>query len=95
MWVCGCVCADDVGELLLGEMKLQQFLKENPLKQNSSPRTACPPLTEARSHLTGALQRGNLRVSLSGTIGAVHYGYCPSDVMHFVHFDLQCLVNLV
>ncbi|KAG7328067.1 hypothetical protein KOW79_008011 [Hemibagrus wyckioides] len=58
------ISTDDVGELLLGEMKLQQFLKENPLKQNCSPRTACPPLTEARSHLTGALQRGNLRPEL-------------------------------
>ncbi|TTD62562.1 Tetratricopeptide repeat protein 7B [Bagarius yarrelli] len=55
---------DDVGEVLLGEMKLQQFLKENPLKQNCSPRTARPPLTEARAHLTNALQRGNLRPEL-------------------------------
>ncbi|XP_053538690.1 tetratricopeptide repeat protein 7B isoform X2 [Ictalurus punctatus] len=58
------ISTDDVGELLLGEMKLQQFLKENPLKQNCSPRTARPPLTEARSHLTNVLQRGNLRTEL-------------------------------
>ncbi|MCJ8737248.1 hypothetical protein PDJAM_G00021910 [Pangasius djambal] len=58
------ISIDDVGELLLGEMKLQQFLKENPLKQNCSPRAARPPLTEARTHLTDALQRGNLRPEL-------------------------------
>ncbi|KAF4083761.1 hypothetical protein AMELA_G00120430 [Ameiurus melas] len=58
------ISTDDVGELLLGEMKLQQFLKENPLKQNCSPRTARPPLTEARAHLTNVLQRGNLRSEL-------------------------------
>ncbi|KAI5101939.1 tetratricopeptide repeat protein 7B, partial [Silurus meridionalis] len=67
---------DDVGELLLGEMKLQLFLKENPLKQNCSPRTSHPPLIEARSHLTNALQRGNLRPELQQEASALMGKLC-------------------
>nr|XP_006122413.1 tetratricopeptide repeat protein 7B isoform X1 [Pelodiscus sinensis] len=52
---------DDMAELLLGESKLEQFLKENPLKQGSSPRGPRPKLTEVRKHLTAALDRGNLK----------------------------------
>ncbi|NWI11592.1 TTC7B protein, partial [Crypturellus soui] len=52
---------DDMAELLLGESKLEQFLKENALKQNSSPRGPRPKLTEVRKHLTAALDRGNLK----------------------------------
>ncbi|NXX93460.1 TTC7B protein, partial [Centropus bengalensis] len=52
---------DDMAELLLGESKLEQFLKENPLKQSSSPRGPRPKLTEVRKHLTAALDRGNLK----------------------------------
>lgn len=54
-----------MAELLLGESKLEQFLKENALKQNSSPRGPRPKLTEVRKHLTAALDRGNLKVSWS------------------------------
>ncbi|XP_031409505.1 tetratricopeptide repeat protein 7B isoform X2 [Meleagris gallopavo] len=50
-----------MAELLLGESKLEQFLKENALKQNSSPRGPRPKLTEVRKHLTAALDRGNLK----------------------------------
>ncbi|NWX81400.1 TTC7B protein, partial [Nothoprocta ornata] len=53
--------ADDMAELLLGESKLEQFLKENALKQSSSPRGPRPKLTEVRKHLTAALDRGNLK----------------------------------
>ncbi|NXJ73752.1 TTC7B protein, partial [Trogon melanurus] len=53
--------ADDMAELLLGESKLEQFLKENTLKQSSSPRGPRPKLTEVRKHLTAALDRGNLK----------------------------------
>ncbi|XP_056332786.1 tetratricopeptide repeat protein 7B isoform X2 [Danio aesculapii] len=52
---------DDLGELLLGEAKLQQYLKENPIKQGSSPRGPRPRLQEVRKHLTAALDRGNLK----------------------------------
>ncbi|XP_040414635.1 tetratricopeptide repeat protein 7B isoform X3 [Cygnus olor] len=52
---------DDMAELLLGESKLEQFLKENALKQNSSPWGPRPKLTEVRKHLTAALDRGNLK----------------------------------
>ncbi|NXP74335.1 TTC7B protein, partial [Ramphastos sulfuratus] len=52
---------DDMAELLLGESKLEQFLKENILKQSSSPRGPRPKLTEVRKHLTAALDRGNLK----------------------------------
>ncbi|XP_029688537.1 tetratricopeptide repeat protein 7B isoform X1 [Takifugu rubripes] len=52
---------DDLGELLLGECKLQTYLKENPLKQGASPRGPRPKLVEVRKHLTAALDRGNLK----------------------------------
>uniref|UniRef100_A0A672P0E6 Tetratricopeptide repeat domain 7B n=1 Tax=Sinocyclocheilus grahami TaxID=75366 RepID=A0A672P0E6_SINGR len=54
---------DDLGELLLGEAKLQQYLKENPIKQGASPRGPRPRLQEVRKHLTAALDRGNLKYS--------------------------------
>ncbi|XP_059675218.1 tetratricopeptide repeat protein 7B isoform X3 [Gavia stellata] len=50
-----------MAELLLGESKLEQFLKENALKQSSSPLGPRPKLTEVRKHLTAALDRGNLK----------------------------------
>ncbi|CAL9686226.1 unnamed protein product [Knipowitschia caucasica] len=52
---------DDLGELLLGECKLQTYLKENPIKQGASPRGSRPTLVEVRKHLTAALDRGNLK----------------------------------
>ncbi|XP_074764637.1 tetratricopeptide repeat protein 7B isoform X4 [Athene noctua] len=55
------IANDDMAELLLGESKLEQFLKENALKQTSSPRGPRPKLTEVRKHLTAALDRGNLK----------------------------------
>ena len=60
---CVYMCADDLGELLLGECKLQTYLKENPLKQGASPRGPRPKLVEVRKHLTAALDRGNLKVT--------------------------------
>uniref|UniRef100_A0A452REY9 Tetratricopeptide repeat domain 7B n=1 Tax=Ursus americanus TaxID=9643 RepID=A0A452REY9_URSAM len=53
--------ADDMAELLLGESKLEQSLKEHPLRQGASPRGPRPQLTEVRKHLTAALDRGNLK----------------------------------
>ncbi|XP_072481049.1 tetratricopeptide repeat protein 7B isoform X3 [Notamacropus eugenii] len=55
------IANDDMAELLLGESKLEQFLKENPFKQGTSPRGPRPKLTEVRKHLTAALDRGNLK----------------------------------
>ncbi|KAF0873398.1 TTC7B protein, partial [Crocuta crocuta] len=52
---------DDMAELLLGESKLEQYLKEHPLRQGASPRGPRPQLTEVRKHLTAALDRGNLK----------------------------------
>ncbi|NWZ06395.1 TTC7B protein, partial [Agelaius phoeniceus] len=52
---------DDMAELLLGESKLEQYLKENTLKHSNSPRGPQPKLTEVRKHLTAALDRGNLK----------------------------------
>uniref|UniRef100_A0A3B5M2J3 Tetratricopeptide repeat protein 7 N-terminal domain-containing protein n=1 Tax=Xiphophorus couchianus TaxID=32473 RepID=A0A3B5M2J3_9TELE len=52
---------DDLGELLLGESKLQTYLKENPIKQGSSPRGTRAKLVEVRKHLIAALDRGNLK----------------------------------
>ncbi|XP_053191438.1 tetratricopeptide repeat protein 7B isoform X2 [Scomber japonicus] len=52
---------DDLGELLLGECKLQTYLKENPIKPGASPRGQRPKLVEVRKHLTAALDRGNLK----------------------------------
>lgn len=59
------VFTDDMAELLLGESKLEQFLKENTLKHSNSPRGPQPKLTEVRKHLTAALDRGNLKVCKS------------------------------
>lgn len=59
------IFTDDMAELLLGESKLEQFLKENALKHSSSPRGPLPKLTEIRKHLTAALDRGNLKVCKS------------------------------
>ncbi|XP_044773987.1 tetratricopeptide repeat protein 7B [Neomonachus schauinslandi] len=50
-----------MAELLLGESKLEQSLKEYPLRQGASPRGPRPQLTEVRKHLTAALDRGNLK----------------------------------
>ncbi|EAW81435.1 tetratricopeptide repeat domain 7B, isoform CRA_c [Homo sapiens] len=50
-----------MAELLLGESKLEQYLKEHPLRQGASPRGPKPQLTEVRKHLTAALDRGNLK----------------------------------
>ncbi|XP_066463662.1 tetratricopeptide repeat protein 7B isoform X3 [Eleutherodactylus coqui] len=55
---------DDMAELLLGEAKLEQYLKDNPLKQGPSPRGPRPKLTDVRKHLTAALDRGNLKSDL-------------------------------
>ncbi|XP_059579156.1 tetratricopeptide repeat protein 7B isoform X2 [Alligator mississippiensis] len=55
------IANDDMAELLFGESKLEQFLKENPLKQGTSPQGPRPKLTEVRKHLTAALDRGNLK----------------------------------
>uniref|UniRef100_A0A8D2IBG5 Tetratricopeptide repeat domain 7B n=1 Tax=Urocitellus parryii TaxID=9999 RepID=A0A8D2IBG5_UROPR len=55
------IANDDMAELLLGESKLEQYLKEHPLRQGASPRGPKPQLTEVRKHLTAALDRGNLK----------------------------------
>ncbi|XP_052502170.1 tetratricopeptide repeat protein 7B isoform X2 [Budorcas taxicolor] len=55
------IAHDDMAELLLGEAKLEQYLKEHPLRQGASPRGPRPQLTEVRKHLTAALDRGNLK----------------------------------
>lgn len=62
------MCVDDLGELLLGECKLQTYLKENPIKQGASPRGPRPKLVEVRKHLTAALDRGNLKVTFDGLL---------------------------
>ncbi|XP_073098082.1 tetratricopeptide repeat protein 7B isoform X2 [Manis javanica] len=55
------LASDDMAELLLGESKLEQYLKDHPLRQGASPRGPRPQLTEVRKHLTAALDRGNLK----------------------------------
>uniref|UniRef100_A0A8C0LZD6 Tetratricopeptide repeat domain 7B n=1 Tax=Canis lupus familiaris TaxID=9615 RepID=A0A8C0LZD6_CANLF len=55
------IANDDMAELLLGESKLEQSLKEQPLRPGASPRGPRPQLTEVRKHLTAALDRGNLK----------------------------------
>ncbi|XP_041427777.1 tetratricopeptide repeat domain 7B L homeolog isoform X2 [Xenopus laevis] len=55
---------DDMAELLLGEAKLEQHLKDNPIKQGASPRGPWLKLTDVRKHLTAALDRGNLKQDL-------------------------------
>ncbi|XP_054894134.1 tetratricopeptide repeat protein 7B-like isoform X2 [Poeciliopsis prolifica] len=52
---------DDLGELLLGESKLQLYLKNQPIKPDSSLQNTQPELMEVRKHLAVALDRGNLK----------------------------------
>ena len=84
--MCVCVCeTDDLGELLLGEAKLQQYLKENPLKQGASPRGQRSRLVEVRKHLTAALDRGNLKV------GASDGNQVSFPLLRFYITHLNCL----
>ncbi|XP_042193891.1 tetratricopeptide repeat protein 7B [Callorhinchus milii] len=53
---------DDLPELLLGEAKLEHYLKENPIKPDSSPQGPRMKLIEVKKHLTAALDRGNLKL---------------------------------
>ncbi|XP_078516180.1 tetratricopeptide repeat protein 7B isoform X1 [Lissotriton helveticus] len=55
------IANDDMAELLLAECKLETFLKEHPLKQETTPCSPRPKLIEVRKHLTAALDRGNLK----------------------------------
>ncbi|XP_028838087.1 tetratricopeptide repeat protein 7B-like [Denticeps clupeoides] len=72
---------DDLGELLLGEAKLQQYLKENPIKQGASPRGNRPRLVEVRKHLTAALDRGNLKpdYTAGGSLLMAKLSYVEGD----------------
>uniref|UniRef100_A0AAY4AEE5 Tetratricopeptide repeat protein 7 N-terminal domain-containing protein n=1 Tax=Denticeps clupeoides TaxID=299321 RepID=A0AAY4AEE5_9TELE len=73
--------SDDLGELLLGEAKLQQYLKENPIKQGASPRGNRPRLVEVRKHLTAALDRGNLKpdYTAGGSLLMAKLSYVEGD----------------
>ena len=82
-WLC---VTDDLGELLLAECKLQTYLKENPIKQGASPRGPRPKLVEVRKHLTAALDRGNLKVSMQVWMGSWASG-CLC-VLHLVYIVL-------
>ncbi|XP_075700479.1 tetratricopeptide repeat protein 7B isoform X1 [Rhinoderma darwinii] len=62
---------DDMAELLLGEAKLEQYLKDNPLKQGTSPRGPRPKLMDVRKHLTAALDRGNLKSDLMQEVNMI------------------------
>ncbi|XP_053330994.1 tetratricopeptide repeat protein 7B isoform X1 [Spea bombifrons] len=55
---------DDMAELLTGEAKLEQHLKDNPFKQGVGPRGPRPKLIDVRKHLTAVLDRGNLKADL-------------------------------
>uniref|UniRef100_G3UAD4 Tetratricopeptide repeat protein 7 N-terminal domain-containing protein n=1 Tax=Loxodonta africana TaxID=9785 RepID=G3UAD4_LOXAF len=55
------IANDYMAELLLGELKLEQYLKEHALWQGASRRDPRPQLTEVREHLTAALDLGNLK----------------------------------
>ncbi|XP_072128981.1 tetratricopeptide repeat protein 7B isoform X1 [Mobula birostris] len=52
---------DDLAELLLGESKLEQYVKDNPIKPEASPPEAKSKLIEVKKHLIAALDRGNLK----------------------------------
>ncbi|XP_078263067.1 LOW QUALITY PROTEIN: tetratricopeptide repeat protein 7B [Rhinoraja longicauda] len=52
---------DDLAEMLLGESKLEHYVKDNPPKPGASPPEARSKLIEVKKHLTAALDRGNLK----------------------------------
>ncbi|XP_027855633.1 tetratricopeptide repeat protein 7B-like isoform X2 [Xiphophorus couchianus] len=51
---------DDLGELLLGESKLQTYLREHPIKQGCSPEGTLAELVEVREHLSAVVDQGNV-----------------------------------
>lgn len=84
-------CVDDLGELLLGECKLQTYLKENPIKQGASPRGPRPKLVEVRKHLTAALDRGNLKVPVDGEM----VDTLTERLTYFVFLPVKSLFNIL
>ncbi|XP_061285685.1 tetratricopeptide repeat protein 7B isoform X4 [Bos javanicus] len=86
---------DDMAELLLGEAKLEQYLKEHPLRQGASPRGPRPQLTEVRKHLTAALDRGNLKSEFlqesSLVLAKLHYveGDCEGALRLYARAGLE------
>uniref|UniRef100_A0A671L4N2 Tetratricopeptide repeat protein 7B-like n=1 Tax=Sinocyclocheilus anshuiensis TaxID=1608454 RepID=A0A671L4N2_9TELE len=85
---------DDLGELLLGEAKLQQYLKENPIKQGASPRGPRPRLQEVRKHLTAALDRGNLKPEYMQEASLIMAKLCYVEVDYREALNQYSHVNL-
>ncbi|XP_059377150.1 tetratricopeptide repeat protein 7B-like [Carassius carassius] len=85
---------DDLGELLLGEAKLQQYLKENPIKQGASPRGPRPRLQEVRKHLTAALDRGNLKPEYMQEASLIMAKLCYVEADYREALNLYSRVNL-
>ncbi|XP_026099470.1 tetratricopeptide repeat protein 7B-like isoform X2 [Carassius auratus] len=85
---------DDLGELLLGEAKLQQYLKENPIKQGASPRGPRPRLQEVRKHLTAALDRGNLKSEYMQEASLIMAKLCYVEADYREALNLYSRVNL-
>ncbi|XP_016372569.1 tetratricopeptide repeat protein 7B-like [Sinocyclocheilus rhinocerous] len=85
---------DDLGELLLGEAKLQQYLKENPIKQGASPRGPRPRLQEVRKHLTAALDRGNLKPEYMQEASLIMAKLCYVEVDYREALNQYSRVNL-
>uniref|UniRef100_A0A8B9WRX0 Tetratricopeptide repeat domain 7B n=1 Tax=Bos mutus grunniens TaxID=30521 RepID=A0A8B9WRX0_BOSMU len=89
------IAHDDMAELLLGEAKLEQYLKEHPLRQGASPRGPRPQLTEVRKHLTAALDRGNLKSEFlqesSLVLAKLHYveGDCEGALRLYARAGLE------
>uniref|UniRef100_UPI00398EB6CA tetratricopeptide repeat protein 7B isoform X2 n=1 Tax=Pristiophorus japonicus TaxID=55135 RepID=UPI00398EB6CA len=73
---------DDLAELLLGELKLEQYLKENPVKQGASPPGTKPKLIEVKKHLTAALDRGNLKQEFAQEANLILAKCCYVDGDH-------------
>ncbi|KAM9708281.1 tetratricopeptide repeat protein 7B isoform 1-T1 [Menidia menidia] len=85
---------DDLGELLLGECKLQTYLKENPIKQGASPRGPRPKLVEVRKHLTAALDRGNLKADYLQEVRLLMAKLCYVEGEYRDALDHYSRVNL-
>ncbi|XP_008398063.2 tetratricopeptide repeat protein 7B isoform X3 [Poecilia reticulata] len=85
---------DDLGELLLGESKLQTYLKENPIKQGSSPRGTRATLVEVRKHLTAALDRRNLKADYLQEASLLMAKICYIEGEYSNALDYYSQVNL-
>ncbi|XP_043998490.1 tetratricopeptide repeat protein 7B-like isoform X2 [Gambusia affinis] len=84
----------DLAELLLGESKLQAYLKEHPITRDSSPPGTQVELVEVKNHLTAAMDRGNLRADYLQEASLLMAKLCYIEGEHSEALSHYSQVNL-